>query len=288
MWRYEIVRMFDNGTSTGSPLAVVPDARSLSADAMLSVARQLHMPETAFVVSVSATAAAYRVRIFRPDAESPFGGHSAIGTAVVLTRLGIIRPGPVVQRCGPSELAVHVRADGVAELKSTAPPECRKGDIAPLRAVSGLAAGDVLDMPSWEAGFGPLFHYLPVRAGTVARAQVDPAEMMRRGLADLMIFSWSPSRRLAHTRMFAPGYGIPEDPACGPAALGLGVWLANAGWLATSDGTVTFQIRQGAGPGRQAALACRVSVESGQIRKVAVSGSVVSVSSGQIDLRGGL
>jgi trans-2,3-dihydro-3-hydroxyanthranilate isomerase len=283
---FEIVRMFANGGATGSVLAVVPEARSLSTEAMLSVARKLDMPETAFVVKVSATAVAYCVRVFRPDAESPFGGHSAIGTAAVLARLGIIRPGPVVQECGLRELAVHVRPDGVAALTGTAPNECQDGDAATLRAVSGLAAEDVLEVPNREAGFGPLFHYLPVRADAVARARVDTAEMTRRGLADLMVFSWAPDRRLAHTRMFAPGYGMPEDPACAPAALGLGVWLADAGWLPVNDGALEFQIRQGAKAGQWAALACRVTLDSGQIKDAAVSGSVVSVSSGWIDLRG--
>jgi trans-2,3-dihydro-3-hydroxyanthranilate isomerase len=282
---HEIVRMFANGPSTGSPLAVVPDARSLSTDAMVAVARMLGTPETAFVVGVSATATVYRVRVFRPDGESSFGSHSAIGTAVVLARLGVVRPGPVVQECGSRELVVHVRADGVAALIGSAPLPCRDGDLATLRAVSSLGTEDVLDVPAREAGFGPLFHYLPVRAGAVGGARVDTADMTLRGLADLMVFSWDAGRRLAHTRMFAPGYGIPEDPACAPAALGLGVWLADAGWARARKGRQEFQIRQGAEPGRHAVLSCWVALKNGRVTDAAVSGTVIRDFGGEVDLR---
>jgi trans-2,3-dihydro-3-hydroxyanthranilate isomerase len=286
MVRYEIVNMFAARAFGGSALAVVPEADGLATSDMQAIARELNLPETAFVLSPSTPAATYRVRIFTPAQESPFGGHASIGIAATLAGLGKIRAGTVVQECGPRLLSLRVAGDEVTAT-ATDPLGSRVVDPALLLAACCLGRDEVSATPG-AAGFGPLYHYLPMRRDAVARARLNADQMRTAALADVFVFSWSAQDRTAHARLFAPGYGIPEDPACSSAALGLGLWLVGAGWLPERDGTHAYQIRQGVELNRPAILRCSVTLHAGRVTAGSVTGRVVSVAHGHISVRQGL
>ena len=103
-------------------------------------------------------------------------------------------------------------------------------------------------------------------------------------LPDILLFSWNRQRRLAHARLFAPGYGMPEDPACAPAALGLGLWLAETAWVPPANGTHAYRIRQGLEVSRPASLTCTVTIEDGRPSAGTVTGRVVRVATGKVAL----
>jgi trans-2,3-dihydro-3-hydroxyanthranilate isomerase len=86
---------------------------------------------------------------------------------------------------------------------------------------------------------------------------------------------------VARARLFAPGVGVPEDPATGSAALGLGVWLVGVGLLA-GDGDSAYTVRQGVEIHRPSTLECVVSAADGQAVRATVTGSVVPVARGEI------
>ena len=62
---------------------------------MQSIARELNLSETTFVLPPETPGTDYRVRIFTPAAELPMAGHPTIGTAFVLAREKMIT-GPLV------------------------------------------------------------------------------------------------------------------------------------------------------------------------------------------------
>ena len=220
MIRYEVVDMFADRAFTGCGVGVVPDASTLSDEQMLAVAREVNQTETAFVLPSSGPAASYRVRVFTPAGESPFGGHSSLGTAVTLVRLGLIPSGRVVQQCGAALLPLSVTGDrGV--ITSSAPVVSTAVDATVLLDVCGLTEADLADAEPRAAGFGAAFHFLPVLDDSVAKAEPRFPDFRAAGLKDVFAFAWDPVTRSAHSRMFAPGYGMPEDPACASAALGL-------------------------------------------------------------------
>jgi trans-2,3-dihydro-3-hydroxyanthranilate isomerase len=282
MVRYEIVNMFTDRPFAGSALGVVPEADALAASDMQAIARELNLPETAFVLSPSVAGATYRVRVFTPVKESPFGGHASPGTAVTLARLGKIPAGRVVQECGSKLLSLQVTGDAVT-VTATAPLESSPVDPALLLAACCLGRDDVSATPR-TAGFGPLFHYLPAQRDAVARARMNVAQMRTAVLSDVFVFSWNREERTAHARLFSPGFEIPEDPACASAALGLGLWLVAAEWLPVSDGTHDYQIHQGIEMGRPATLTCAVTVHAGRVTSCAVSGQVVCSGHGDISV----
>jgi trans-2,3-dihydro-3-hydroxyanthranilate isomerase len=274
---YEIVDMFAESLFTGSPLGVVAHADGLSDAEMGAIAAELNVTETAFVFPPDSPDTTYRVRVFTPSGESPYGGHSSVGTAATLVRRGAIPPGPVVQECGGAQQFLTAES-GRATLADASPAQVRNVDPAPLAAAVGLTVRDLADAPARMAGFA----YLPVQEGAIATATPDFALMSRAKLPALCLVAWDPASRRARTRLFAPGFGIPEDPACAPVAIALGVWLVDGGLLPTSDGTHEFAVRQGAEAGRPARLDCTVTVEHGRAVNGTTTGQVLPVLRGTV------
>ena len=74
----------------GNPLAVLPDARGLTATQMQQIAREFNLSETVFVLPAVEPAHTRRLRIFTPAAELPFAGHPTLGAAWLLVAIGTI------------------------------------------------------------------------------------------------------------------------------------------------------------------------------------------------------
>jgi trans-2,3-dihydro-3-hydroxyanthranilate isomerase len=251
-YSFELVGVFAAGPGGGTPLAVVHDAKGLRAEDMGWIAARLRADETVFVLPPTVPEATHRVRVFTRRGESPFGGHSAVGTAVALVRSGRLPSGRVVQQCGDKSLELYADRER-ATITAAGPPPVRVLDPAPLLEAVGLTAEDLGGGPVLAAGFGPLFHLLPVRRQAVGAVRADPAAMRRNDLPDVFVFHWDEAARTATGRLFAPGYAIEEDPACASVGLALGVWLGARG---LSGGRLGFRIEQGSELGRPSVLEC--------------------------------
>src|SRR5947208_3294618 len=208
--RYEVVDVFTDRPFAGNPLAVVFDADELAGDQMQALAREFHLSETIFVLSPTAAAATYRVRIFTPEAELPFAGHPSVGAAVTLLRAGRIAAGTVVQECGAGLLPIEVSDSGAGTLTGGAPTLGDPLDPAGLLAAVGLTGGDLVPggPAPRPAGCGLVFGYLPVRPDAVVRAACDRAAFDRAGVTDVDVFAWDESTSTAHARVFAPALGV--------------------------------------------------------------------------------
>ena len=78
--------------------------------------------------------------------------------------------------------------------------------------------------------------------------------------------------------MFAPGDGVPEDPATGSAAGPLAIHLARHGRIAFGE---EIEISQGIEVGRPSKLYALVEGEGDRIDRVRVGGSAVIVARGE-------
>ena len=278
---YEIVDVFTDRPFTGNPLAVVFGAEHLAGAQLQSLAREFHLSETAFVLPPTVDQATYRLRIFTPEAELPFAGHPSVGAAVTQLRRGAIEAGPIVQECGAGLLSLTVRDDGSATLTGGAPRVGLRVDPELLLKAVDLDVEDLVGAdlhPARLAGCGLEFAYLPVRPEAVGRA-VAPAASP--DLPMITVLAWDPGSATAHVRVFCPGAGVPEDPATGSAALGLGVWLVVSGLL-PPDGTARYTVRQGAELHRPSTLDCTVDSVAGIVSSATVTGHVVPIASGAI------
>src|SRR5881227_1476176 len=83
-FRYVVADVFTDEPLAGNQLAVFTDARDLSDHDMQTLAREMNLSETVFVLPPSAADADVRIRIFTPALELPFAGHPVLGTAFVL------------------------------------------------------------------------------------------------------------------------------------------------------------------------------------------------------------
>jgi trans-2,3-dihydro-3-hydroxyanthranilate isomerase len=85
-------------------------------------------------------------------------------------------------------------------------------------------------------------------------------------------------------RMFAPGSGVPEDPATGSAAAALGGYLSRAD--GRSSGKLSWTVEQGLEMGRPSLIYVEADrADSGTVA-VRVGGSAVAVSSGTMRVPG--
>ncbi|GAA2549720.1 PhzF family phenazine biosynthesis protein [Winogradskya consettensis] len=280
---YEIVDVFTDRPFAGNPLAVVFGAEALAGDQMQALAREFNLSETVFVLPPTEIEATYRARIFTPETELPFAGHPSVGAAVVSVRRGLAASGHLVQECGAGLLPIVVSDKDSATLTGGTPTLGDAFDPAVLLDVTGLAGDDFAGpktTPS-AAGCGLEFVFLPVERRALVRAWADPARAAAAGVSQIDVFAWDSDTNTAFSRVFCPGVSVPEDPATGSAALGLGVWLVANGWL-PGDGTSAYTVHQGFEMHRPSLLTCTVTASKGVATSATVSGHVVPVAKGEI------
>jgi trans-2,3-dihydro-3-hydroxyanthranilate isomerase len=85
-----------------------------------------------------------------------------------------------------------------------------------------------------------------------------------------------------HARMFAPSFGIAEDPATGSAAAAFAGVLMQFEPL--GDGEHSFIIEQGYEMGRPSEIAVQVVIEQGRLASAEIGGGAVLVSEGRLRL----
>lgn len=278
---YEIVDVFTDRPFAGNPLAVVFGADGLATEQLQTLAREFNLSETIFVLPATGAAASYRARIFTPTSELPFAGHPSVGAAVTAVRRGLCPAGRVVQECGAGPVPIEVSADGIGTLTGGAPTVGPELDPAALLRAVGLRPDDHDGPAPRSAGCGLEFAYLPVRPEAVARASLDPGVPVAGEVAGISVFHWELTAGTVHARVFCPGLGVPEDPATGSAALGLGVWAVASGLL-PGEGRSSYLVRQGAEMQRPSALSCTVTAAGGVAVGATVAGRVVPVARGEI------
>jgi trans-2,3-dihydro-3-hydroxyanthranilate isomerase len=84
--------------------------------------------------------------------------------------------------------------------------------------------------------------------------------------------------------MFAPFYGVPEDPATGSASCALAGLLAHHD--AAREGDFHWRIAQGVEMGRPSKLDAKASKRGGEVVATGVGGRSVMVSHGLIEAGG--
>ncbi|HEY7395792.1 MAG TPA: PhzF family phenazine biosynthesis protein [Gemmatimonadaceae bacterium] len=299
--RYFTADVFTDRRFGGNQLAVFPDAREIASDLMPQIAREFNYSETTFVLPPTDPSHTARVRIFTPGGELQFAGHPTIGTAHVLATIGAIPiKGPetrIVLEEGVGPVPVTIRAtDGrpefatlsVAKLPEVGPPPPNRETLA---AMLSLDATDVLDgdMSPQTVSCGTPFLFVPLRdrravAESRVRSDLWDATLESYLTNKVMVFALDAERPGSdvRARMYAPGIGVPEDPATGSAAVALGGYLAARD--ARFDGTLRWVVEQGFEMGRPSILEVEADKQAGKITAARVGGKTVMVCEGSMNL----
>jgi trans-2,3-dihydro-3-hydroxyanthranilate isomerase len=299
---YHVLDVFTDTRFGGNPLAVVLDADGLEPARMQAIAREFNLSETVFVLKPQNQAHTAHVRIFTPASEVPFAGHPTVGTGALLAQIRAPEPAGRGDALIVLEEAVGIVRVGV-RLRPPLPPHAEfdapklpvdSGTLAPadrLAAALGLIPAEIgfeNHRPTKYAA-GMSFAFVPVASlDALAKARVAAPHwdsvFRDQGLTGAFLYCRETVHTTSsfHARMFAPDFGVPEDPATGSAA------AAFAGVVhrfdALPDGVHKRPIEQGYEMGRPSLIVLIIEVERGKLQAVRIGGHVVRVAEGRIEV----
>ncbi|MGW2283998.1 PhzF family phenazine biosynthesis protein [Streptomyces phaeochromogenes] len=271
------VDVFSTSPYSGNPVAVVLDGTDLSDEEMQRLARWTNLSETTFVLPPTVPEADYRLRILTPDGELPFAGHPTLGSAHAwLDGGGVPRHGDrVVQECAAGLVTVR-RGEGA--LAFAAPPRVREGalDEDYLKRIVGAfgITRDRVLAHQWVDN-GPGWAVIQLATAEEVLALEPDLSLIPDAMVGAIGAHPDGAEHRFEMRTFAPGVGVPEDPACGSMNAGVGQWLTSTG-----AAPATYRVSQGARLGRAASIEVTADTDG----TVWVSGATVVCVRGTITL----
>ncbi|NEB00414.1 PhzF family phenazine biosynthesis protein [Streptomyces sp. SID13726] len=272
------VDVFSTLPFRGNPVAVVLDGTDLADEDMQGLARWTNLSETTFVLPPTAEGADYRLRIFTPQGELPFAGHPTLGSARAwLDGGGEARHADrIVQECAAG--LVTVRRSEEDTLSFAAPPRVRDGALddvylEQIVAAFGITRERVL-AHQWVDN-GPGWAVVQLATAEEVLALEPDLSLIPTAMVGAIGAHPEGSEHRFEMRTFAPGAGVPEDPACGSMNAGVGQWLT-----ATGAAPSTYRVSQGARLGR----AATIGIDADPDGTVWVSGAATVRIRGRITL----
>jgi trans-2,3-dihydro-3-hydroxyanthranilate isomerase len=298
--------VFTDRAFAGNPLAVFPDASIVFEEEMQQIAREMNLSETVFVLPSDEPEALRRLRIFTPTKELPLAGHPVVGTWNLLARLGVIENAPLDGRIeikhelGVGVLPVEIEfAAGEPQKVTMTQGKFTPGEIVSDEKVRktiaeafNLAPEDFQpNSPIQVCGTGVNFTVVPVRSLEVLKnsrpnaAKLEELPKSLPGEFSLFTPETLEETSLIHTRMYAPEFGIIEDPATGAAAGALGGYIVHHGLFEEElkkNNVLKFTIEQGDFMHRPSRIHVEITGEKGNVERVRVGGSSVIVAKGEM------
>jgi len=290
--QFVTVDVFTDRQFGGNPLAVVLDAQGLSTERMQAIAAEFNLAETTFVLPPQDPAYTAQVRIFTPKAEMPFAGHPNVGTAFVLARMGKATGDRLVfeEKAGLVPMDIQRENGVVVATRLAAPQQLSLGETVASEIVAsavGLKPTDIVGQPI-VASTGNNFLFAEVRSRDLLKAALCNNDAFAKHLPmtrTVGIHLYVPAKEHGveiQSRMFAPLYGVPEDPATGSANVTLiGLLAHNA---KEKDLVLSKTIGQGFDMGRPSILQASAEKKAGKVVATYIGGRCVPMMSGVIDL----
>lgn len=262
----------------GNPAAVVLDASSLDEAQMRSIAREMNVSETAFLIP--SEKADFRLRWFTPKNEVSFCGHGTIATAHALFTSGrfgtgrFAAPGLTFETLG-GPLLVDRFEDTYFLTPGPRVIQPYKDPLEGFLELLGLTAADLADwaQPAVSPESALMIFCRNLDALRRARTSQQLGDFgEQRGIRSFCLTTRQtiePASAI-HSRYFGPAKGVPEDPATGSVHASLAVYLHKLGVVPER-----FVAEQGDIMGRPG----RLYIEAAGPR---VGGRAVTVFSGEI------
>jgi trans-2,3-dihydro-3-hydroxyanthranilate isomerase len=299
---YLMVDVFTDRPFGGSRLTLFPDGDTVPPDLMQKLAMEMGCGETAFVLqSRRKRKDAAALRIFTPTVEIPFAGHSVLGATFALDHLGRLEKGREASspftwelEAGCFQVFMQAGRDGTIYSLLNDPPVFLGQYFQRNKVARALGIPEeeiaITGLPCEIVSTGLPIHIVPISSLDVIRSihlRQREADAIARdlGFGDLFVFTcetiWPEAN--VHCRMFAPHFGIPEDPASGSATGSLAAYLVKHRLLKLSK-RVRIVCEQGLEMGRPSRLVVEADVANGQATRIQVGGRCVLVGSGCVEL----
>lgn len=263
-----VVDAFENGPFTGNPAAVVPLQSWLEDDLMQAIAGENNLSETAFFVP---SGDGFDMRWFTPTHEVPLCGHATLASAHVLWNELDSSASRLTFATKSGQLAVTKRPEmNTYELDFPEAPVGEKVEDSSALAALGVE-GEVFDV------LGASF-VVCASADDVRGCEPDfsALEQIGDGFAILSARADFPLQAQGFdiiARVFAPGFGIEEDPATGSAHCSIAPYWSKALGTSTIN---SFQASE-----RGGYFECNVVGDD----RVLISGTCRTFSTGKIQLQ---
>lgn len=284
------VDVFTDHIFGGNPLAVFTNGQNFKEEDLQKVAREMNLSETTFVYPPSTDEADFDVRIFTPTSEIPFAGHPTLGTAYVLRENALVAPekNPLRLNFKAGIISVWAEEDRIFMQHPPAQTLHELDASEKIAQALGLTLNDLdenFPVRVVSTGFPALI--VPIKTiNKIKEIEPDPQTLneVLKPLGIDMIYPFCREtidwENTVHVRAFAPGLGIPEDPATGSVAGAMGAYWASL----TDDEEITLVIEQGSEMQRPSLIDVEVSKRGGEIKKIRVGGKCQSVFTGYMKL----
>ena len=287
--------VFSERPLEGNSLAVFPDARGLSDAEMQSIAKEMNLSETTFVLPRDAETEherGVRVRIFTVQEELPFAGHPTLGTAFALRAAS-----------GAKQVTLELNVGKVPVHFEDSPGQPTFGEMTQVDPVFGIrhereavarAIGLQIDdfdpsLPIETVSTGLPYTVTPLKSLEVIRnlrlelSRAD--EYLEKTGGKFFYFvareTADPKARLHARMLFYNG----EDPATGSAAGCAAAWMVAHGVAETDERVL---IEQGIEMNRPSRIFVRASSQNlegdNRIVNVRVGGHAIEVMRGEVFL----
>ena len=283
------VDVFTDRALEGNSLAVFLDGRGLSTELMQSIAREMNLSETTFILPDDPgkeREKGVRVRIFTVEEELPFAGHPTLGTAFVLRGQSGAAEVRLKLNVGTLPVRFEERTGRpvFGEMTQKNPEFGITHDKTEVAGVLGLAPNDFeASLPIQTVSTGVPFTIAPIaKLSKLQNLKID----LRRALEYLESrgskFFYFVCRETVdaearlHARMiFYNG----EDPATGSAAGCCAAWAVAHEVIASDE---RILIEQGVEMHRPSRIFVRATKQDNQIINVRVGGNCVEVLRGEL------
>lgn len=267
------IAAFSDGNNGGNPAGIHISEQHPSAPEMQSIAAEVGYSETAFAEPAQN---GWRVRYFSPESEVPFCGHATIALGGVLTN----RNGAGIYDLSLNEADItvegFVQSDGYSAALQSPNTQSKPAEseiIQTALKLFGYEQQDLnLDIPPAFANAGANHLIICLNSRSQLSAMTYNLDAGRGFMRDLelatVMFVYSESEQLFHTRNpFASG-GVYEDPATGAASAAFAGYLRDIHW--PHEGAIN--IVQGEDMGSRSLIRTELTDVPGS--SVRVSGSV--------------
>jgi trans-2,3-dihydro-3-hydroxyanthranilate isomerase len=292
--------VFSSRPFEGNSLAVIADARGLTDAEMQSIAKEMNLSETTFILPRDAATEreqGVRVRIFTVQEELPFAGHPTLGTAFALRAQSGAEK--IVLELNVGKVPVDFEDSNgkppFGEMTQIDPAFVMQHDREAVAQATGLRLEDFADsLPIETVSTGVPFTVTPLKSlAVIQNLQIDlnrAAEYLARTAGKFFYFvtreTVDREARLHARMLFYNG----EDPATGSAAGCSAAWMVAHG-VAKPDERVL--IEQGVEMKRPSRIFVRASFASksadskssdNRVVNVRVGGNSVEIMRGEIYL----
>jgi trans-2,3-dihydro-3-hydroxyanthranilate isomerase len=289
------IDVFTKQKLSGNPCAVILNADSLSSEQMQSIAKEINLSETAFVIS--SQTATFGARYFTPTGELPFAGHPTIATIYTLIHAGVIKMEEPITKVSlelpagviPIEIALENGKHKIIMSQLT-PKFQRVYDTKDICQIYGLTSDDLLPgVPIQTVNTGTPILMIPLaNHDALKRARYMDFDHYLK-LKDTGDFYFPHhfciEGATSHGTTFARSLGTPEnpleDPFTGSATGCMAAYLWKYGLISSP----LFIAEQGHWMGRPGEALVEVIGSKDSISTIRIAGEAVCLIVGSIDLR---